>query len=180
VTVRTALAHRSRRRVEDIELRVAVSVAHLGLIARLVAVSIGSAALGAPNASLAIDDLWWQDELGGPFPLSISRRPTAQRGLSGSAIETITLRFAGQYTIAPRVLWGNVGSAANSAANLVQASHPDAGPAAKLAADAILADPRIDGGELKSGPRFRRDSCCLIYRLAEARQGVCGDCVLVR
>jgi ferric iron reductase protein FhuF len=47
-----------------------------------------------------------------------------------------------------------------------------------MAADAILADPRVDGGELRSGEDFRRKSCCLLYRLTGDRVAVCGDCVL--
>ena len=50
--------------------------------------------------------------------------------------------------------------------------------AAQSAADEKLADSRIDGGVLRSGPGFRRTSCCLIYRLAGSTAAVCGDCVL--
>jgi hypothetical protein len=44
----------------------------------------------------------------------------------------------------------------------------------------VLADHRVDGGNLHSGPGFRRRSCCLIYQAAGARVAVCGDCVLGR
>ena len=51
-------------------------------------------------------------------------------------------------------------------------------PSAALMADRVLADPRVDGGVLRSGPEFRRNSCCLIYQLAGDREACCGDCVL--
>lgn len=213
--VRAALATRGGRPADRIELRVAVSVAHLGLVARLVAPAIGAAALGA---SLPGDPagLWWQDELGGPYPLSVPvpdlavvpgpdgaavplpgsdgaagaamavpssepRRPDpAGRPdpLAATAIEAITRACLAGYSVSPRVLWGNVGSAAVSAAGLVEAARPDLAGAARAAADAVLADRRVDGGALRSGPGFRRRSCCLIYRLAGSTAAVCGDCVI--
>ncbi len=154
------------------ELRVAASVAHLGLVARLIAPMIGAAALGEP-VSWTLADLAWQDQLGGPYPLAAS--PTTAPG--PPAVEAITEAFA-PFGVSPKVLWGNVGSAANSAAQQISRARPDlAGPARK-AADAVLADPRVDGGVLRSGPEFRRNSCCLIYQLADDRAACCGDCVL--
>jgi ferric iron reductase protein FhuF len=76
------------------------------------------------------------------------------------------------------VLWGNIGSAANSAARLISTARSDLTIAAHTAADGILTDPRIDGGALRAGPLFRRRSCCLIYRIANTRTATCGDCIL--
>ena len=73
---------------------------------------------------------------------------------------------------------GNVASAANSAARLVATARPDRADAAHAAADQILADPRVEDGRLRSGPSFRRRSCCLIYRIAGTTAAACGDCVL--
>lgn len=122
--------------------------------------------------------MWWQDELGGPFPLSVVTRVGEDNSLSGSAVESITQGVIHQSGVSRRVLWGNVGSAVNSAAQLVAASRPELASAARESADTYLGDPRVDDGALRAGPDFRRRSCCLIYQLTDDRGAVCGDCVL--
>jgi len=154
-----------------VDPRVAASVAHLGLVARLLAPMIGAAALGEP-AAWSLDDLAWQDELGGPYPLSVASSPSA-----GAPVEAIT-EACTRFGVSRKVLWGNIGSAANSAAMQIARARPELSAAARDAADEWLADPRIDGGVLQSGPDFRRASCCLIYQLAGDRGACCGDCVL--
>ena len=176
--VRSALALGGNRPEDDVELRVAASVAHLGVVARLLAPAIGAVALGERGLSLDAADLRWQNQLGGPFPLSTVIRTGRSSLLRGDAVEALTLGFAGTYSLSDQVLWGNVGSAANGAAGLIAAARPDLAPRARMAADAILADPRVDGGGLRSGEDFRRKSCCLLYRLTGDRIAVCGDCVL--
>lgn len=178
-SVRAALAGGGP--VARIELRVAASITHLGVVARLLAPTIGAAALGLERAALGSDDLWWQDQLGGPFPLSIVDFTSGDAGpLVGSAVEAITVATAACYALSPQVLWGNVASAANSAAALIAGARPDDARRAYAAADRVLADPRIEGGRRHAGPSFRRNSCCLIYRIADTKSAVCGDCVLVR
>jgi FhuF 2Fe-2S C-terminal domain len=176
--VRTALAHRAGRQPADVEIRVAASVAHLGLIARILSPAIGAVALGHTPVSLSLDDLWWQNELGGPYPLSIAPAPTTEVPGAGPAVEAITAAIAERYAVSHHVLWGNVGSAANSAAQLISTARPDRKSTADAAADAILRDPRVDGGAVRAGPSFRRRSCCLIYRVANDRTATCGDCIL--
>ena len=170
--VRSALAASGRRQPEQIDGRVAASVTHLGLVARLIAPMIGAVALGEP-VSWSLADLAWQDQLGGPYPLAVSTTATA----GPPAAEAITEAFA-PFGVSPKVLWGNVGSAANSAAQQISRARPDLADPARKAADAVLADSRVDGGVLRSGPAFRRNSCCLIYQLADGAGGYCGDCVL--
>lgn len=176
--VRTALSQRAGRQPGDVEIRVAASVAHLGLVARLLAPAIGAIALGHPRVSLSLDHLWWQNEPGGPYPLSITPRSATEFAGAASAVEAITAAIAERYAVSHRVLWGNIGSASNSAAQLISTARGDLSVAAPAATDSILTDPRIDGGVLRAGPSFRRRSCCLIYRLAHDRAAVCGDCVL--
>ena len=175
--VRTALADRVNRRPEDIAIRVVASVAHLGLIARLLAPAIGALALGR-RVAMSPDELWWQNHLGGPYPLSVTVDPATDSPLPCGAVEAITRAFAERYGVSERVLWGNVGSAANSAARLISTARPDLTGTAHHAADSILADPRIDKGASSAGPDFRRRSCCLIYRIADDRTTICGDCIL--
>ncbi|BBZ80974.1 Uncharacterized Fe-S protein [Mycobacteroides abscessus subsp. abscessus] len=166
----------------EVDLRVAASVTHLGLIARILAPTIAAATCGV-RISQELEDLWWQDRLGGPFPLSVLKMESDQRerecsAVPGAAVESITRCVVGETGVSDRVLWGNVGSAANSAARLIAASRPALNGAARDIADTYLRDPRVDGGVLRAGPNFRRRSCCLIYQLAEDRTAVCGDCVL--
>ena len=157
----------------EVEARVAASVAHLGLVARLLAPTIGAAALGQ-SVSWSLSDLAWQDKLGGPYPLSVAVR---RRG-GPPAFEALTEAFI-PFGVSAKVLWGNVGSAINSGVMQIARVRPELFDAARTAADAMLADQRIDGGALRSGPAFRRASCCLIYRLGD-RSACCGDCVLTR
>ena len=68
---RNALASRAGRPAEEIELRVAASITHLGLVARLIAPSIAAAATGH-RLGIQPGEIWWQDTLGGPVPLSVA------------------------------------------------------------------------------------------------------------
>ncbi|HEX4829743.1 MAG TPA: (2Fe-2S)-binding protein [Trebonia sp.] len=199
--VRLALAARGGIPAASIELRVAASAAHLGLVARLVAPALGAAALGHPPG-YGLGDLWWQDKLGGPVPLSVPGG-TAQddappdgtardratwddtasgdwRGrLLGGVIAPLTAATARLAALSGRVLWGNVASAVNAAAAQVARSRPDLAAPAGDAARALFASPWLSPERQPPGPGFRRSSCCLFYRLAPGERAFCGDCVLV-
>lgn len=159
--------------------RVAASVAHLGLVARLLAPHIAGRALGL-RVRLDPEQVWWRDELGGPLPLScvLDPAPAEREPAVGEAVAALTEAVAGRHGVGVRVAWGNVGSAANGAASQIAAARPQLAEAARAAADRVLADPRVDGGALRTGPGFRRRSCCLIYRVFGRPEGLCGDCVL--
>jgi len=159
---------------EPVESRTAASTDHLGLVARLVAAHICARALGW-STDLAAAEVWWYQPAGGPLQLSFARAPTRRNPLQDNAIVEFTDTIQRLYGVSPRVLWGNVGSAANSTLTLLQRARPDLVDAARKAADDLLRDSRIDGGTTRTGPDFRRHSCCLIYR---AGVGLCGDCVL--
>ena len=189
-SIRAALATSSARPSGEIELRVAASVAHLGLTARLLSPVLGLAVLRGRRLELA--GSWWQPTLGGAFPLSIPRsvpaavgEPSAdsappfadwvRNGLIGRLVDAVGASCA----VSPRVLWGNVASAVNAAALTLARERPDRADAAlKLASDGLKKLPTERAGT--AGPQFRRASCCLIYRIAlpSRRSGVCGDCVL--
>jgi hypothetical protein len=143
-------------------------------------ISIGAAALTGHNIRLTADELWWQDDLGGPYPLSIAESFDCGDPLRGSAAEALTEAVVAQRACSEHVLWGNVASAANTAARLIAVARPDLARLAADIADTILSDRRVDGGSARSGPRFRRRSCCLIYRIAGTKQAVCGDCILAQ
>ena len=191
--VRAALAARDGQPPGEIELRVAASVAHLGLVARLVAPALGAAVTGH-RVDMRLDVLWWQDTLGGPVPLSIpvagplaepaggGARDTAEilpRRFLDEVIAPVTRTTRELVPISSRVLWGNVASGINAAASQAAASRPDLTGSAWQAARDWFASPLLGGERHPPGPAFRRSSCCLIYRVASGRPtAVCGDCVL--
>ncbi|MGH3956823.1 MAG: (2Fe-2S)-binding protein [Mycobacterium sp.] len=177
-SVRSSLAERAAVGVADVDLRVAASVTHLGLVARILAPTVAAATCGELRMSQESHELWWQDELGGPFPLSVVLRAGERNTLAGSAVESITQGVIDHTGVSHRVLWGNIGSAVNSAARLIASAQPELTDAAREVANTHLRDRRIDDGTLRAGPDFRRRSCCLIYQLTDDRSAVCGDCVL--
>jgi hypothetical protein len=191
--VRAALASRGGRPVDEVELRVAASVTHLGLVARLIAPALAAAA-GRHLLDMRLGGLWWQDTLGGPVPLSVPEQgcPVPGNGtgdglgaghdcrrLVDDVIAPVTSAVAELVPVSRRVLWGNVASAVNSAAHQVAAQRADLGSQAWAVAAAFFTSPRLAGERELPGPGFRRSSCCLIYRIAAVRgRGVCGDCIL--
>lgn len=177
---RAALAAGVQRQPGDIELRVAASIAHLGLVARIAAPAIAADVLGEQGISLRLHDLWWQDRLGGPYPLSVTAADPEDAGGSpvDGAVRELTEAMARDYPVNAHILWGNVASAANGAAGMIAANRPALADAAQVAADRMLADVRVEGGALRAGPGFRRRSCCLIYRIAPGADAFCGDCAL--
>lgn len=172
------------RPAEDVELRVAASVAHLGLVARLVSPVLAVAAVSGELLEPQLRRLRWQAELG-PFPLSAPEATTtadpgvlAERVLDGPVRQLVEATAA--FSVAPQVLWGNVASAVSGAVSAVADGLPQHAAAARGLRRALLErEPLCGTGELVGGT-FRRRSCCLIYRVAPERDGsVCGDCVLL-
>jgi hypothetical protein len=182
------LAASGRRPVDAIPLKVAASVTHLGLVARLIAPALAAAAC-RHDLDMGPDELWWQDTIAGPVPLSVTRGrrlgqragqrcgPPGSRQILDELICPITA--AGQTAVSPRVLWGNVASAINSAASQAAGHRPALGPAAWAVARAYLGHPQLSQEPAMPGPAFRRSSCCLIYKLTPGPpQPVCADCLL--
>ena len=188
-SVRAALAGRAGCSPDHVELRVAASITHLGLTARLMAPAVAAGA-GQHRLDLPLDELWWQDEIGGPVPLSIPGPPDprAHRGLPERAgpyrllddvIAPITAATSGLVAVSDRVLWGNLASAINGAASQVAAQLPALTRPALAVAASLAGHPGLAGERHPSGPQFRRSSCCLLYRLTPGRpRPVCGDCIL--
>ncbi|MEU9482323.1 (2Fe-2S)-binding protein [Streptomyces decoyicus] len=203
-SVRAALAGGGDRPAEAVELRVAASVAHLGLVARVVSPLLGLAALRRlPSPPPTLDDLRWHSGLGGAFALSLPRETVAAvaandavatddagsvagAGAAGALLEGPVrdlVDAVAAYSVSRRILWGNVASAVNGATAGIVSAAPALARPARTAALLMLRHPRLrDAHTLdpRNG-RFRRRSCCLIYRTApDAAGAVCGDCVLVR
>jgi hypothetical protein len=199
-SVRAALAAAGECLPEEIDLKVAASAAHLGLVARLVAPALGAAALGE-RVSFPLGELWWQDKLGGPVPLSVpAPRPAspascipaaadgtgalggwAERLLAG-LVAPVTIATSRLAAVSGQVLWGNAASGINAAARQAATARPDLADAAWEAARALFSSPWLSRERQPPGVAFRRSSCCLLYRLAPgaraASSAICGDCVL--
>ncbi|MDT0310383.1 (2Fe-2S)-binding protein [Streptomyces sp. DSM 44917] len=179
---------------QGVEFRVAASVAHLGLAARLLSPALVLALTRGRPLAPGLAGLWWQPVLGRPVPLSVPELPPAPRGdgaappdpecLLRACLDTgpaagLTGAFAA-LPLSSRVLWGNAASALHSAAEATAAARPDLAEAAWRVTAALLESPplRAVSGHTAEG-RFRRRSCCLYYRAAPGKAGpVCGDCVL--
>ena len=182
--VRGHLAAAGAQRPADVELRVAASVTQLGLTARLVSPALAVAVLSGswPRPALALAR--WQPVPGGAFPLSFDAAafaPGTPEDLLEGPVRDLVLATA-ELSVSPKVLWGNVASAVNGAATVLAGARPDLAAAARAAATLLLASPALRGAAEPPGTgRFRRRSCCLIYRAAPGRAGaLCGDCVLTR
>ncbi|KOG12121.1 MULTISPECIES: (2Fe-2S)-binding protein [Streptomyces] len=181
----TARVDRVAARLGTPERRVAASIAHLGLAARLWSTAIGPAALYGRFPDLAPGELHWDGALTSPDDLwwsGSATRPATVDELAAVVLEAhlvplhAALRRDGG--ISPRLLWGNAGSALAGALRELSrwaAVHrrPDAAERAAALVSGLLARPELAG--TVRGPRLRRSSCCLYYRCPGG--GLCGDCV---
>jgi hypothetical protein len=190
--VRGWLAAAGGQPTGSVELRVAASVAHLGLAARLVSPALAAAVLHRRPLSCDLGDLRWQPVLGGPVPLSLpadafgaprTRKSDGPGLLLGRLVDgplaELARRFE-QFGVSPHILLGNTASAVNGAATMIAAARPRlALRTAEFTASLLSRPPlRAQYGRASDGG-FRRRSCCLIYRAAPSGRGaLCGDCAL--
>jgi hypothetical protein len=177
---------------DAIEARVAASVTHLGLMARLISPALALAILGAGVPSLVLGQLRWQPVLGGAFPLSLPDTSLgSENGPKELADRLSTELFEGPipaineatrpFAVSEHILWGNVASAVNGAATAITNAAPHLAERAAQLATLLLAAPALRDTHttFPETGRFRRRSCCLIYRAAPDHAGpLCGDCAL--
>ncbi|MBO1753872.1 (2Fe-2S)-binding protein [Allobranchiibius sp. CTAmp26] len=171
-----------------VEPRVAASVMHLGLVARLVSPWVGLAARDGVHLPVEVDDLWWIPSLGGGFELAVApqafarERPVSLTVWADALVHDLLRPLVDAVHGSPTVLWGNTASAVNGAAVAGSAAHPESASRLRIVADGLLAAlpvPDVHTGQAGT-PDFRRRSCCLIYRVGGAARprALCGDCVL--
>ena len=176
------LASSAARAPADIEPRVAASVMHLGLSARLISPMLGYAALTGRMLEVDLDTVRWQPSPGGAFPLSlpwtVSDRPITRPFVDGAIAQLVSATLA-TVKLSPGLLWGNVASAVNGAAMVIATQRPDlAERVFGIAADLLTHARLRDTTQTPPGAAFQRRSCCLIYRTASPTpQAICGDCV---
>ncbi|GAA2133187.1 (2Fe-2S)-binding protein [Kitasatospora kazusensis] len=191
-TVRGHLAAAGGQPPEAVEERVAASVTHLGLVARLASPAFAVAVLDGALLRYDLREARWQPTPGGLFPLSLPLRapdpvadPAELAGRLAAELLDGTVRdlaeaFAG-FSVSPHILWGNTASAVNGAATAIGRSSPQLAARARELAARLLELPPLRGAGTSAvdGSGFRRRSCCLIYRAAPDHAGaLCGDCAL--
>jgi hypothetical protein len=181
LAVRAYLAGAGGQRPERVPVRVAASVTHLGMVARLISPALGMAVHTGWFPALNLVDLWWQPEMGGAFPLAIG----AVERADPDGMITGAVRELGEavrvFSVSDRVLWGNVASAINGAATMVGMARPVLASRAAEMASLLLEHPLLrDAGLRRPDGRFQRRTCCLIYQASptNSRDALCGDCVL--
>jgi ferric iron reductase protein FhuF len=135
----------------------------------------------------------WRPVLGGPYPLSFPA-PRPVRTAPASTVDEladlldrhvmqVSIRRIATTTrrvtpVASGLLWGNVASAVAGAVGQIAGAGPPLAPIAYGLAEALLDRPSLAGtGAFEAGYRFRRRSCCLIYRVG-SNAAFCGDCPL--
>jgi len=183
--VRRVLQERSGVPVDDLDLRACASIHALGLVSRLIAPALGSAALVGHVPALAIDQLRWQRVAGGPVPVAVTQASgedvsgvdEAAVALHEAVIEPsvapLLAAFEETFSLSPQVLWGNVASAVGGAATMLAQVECRFDPR-ELAQAVTARGPLRAMGDWT--PAFRRRNCCLFYKIPGG--GTCGDCVL--
>ncbi|MEU6197288.1 (2Fe-2S)-binding protein [Streptomyces sp. NPDC047061] len=174
------------------EPRVAASIAHQALAARLWSVALGCAVRHgrlpdlAPDllrwdpAATAPDDLWLTEVRalpGGADPAALA--DTVVQAVVPGHLEPLGEALRGRYGVAAGLLWGNAGSALAGAARELDRwaranNRADVAARTRTLTDALFAHPLLHASGTRTGPAFRRRSCCLYYRVPGG--GVCGDC----
>ncbi|MER6013912.1 (2Fe-2S)-binding protein [Streptomyces bluensis] len=168
------------------ETRVAVSLAHQGLVARLWAVALGSAALYDQVPDLAPGLLRWDPDGAAPDELWL----TEVRALPADAIGEVVREghlaplaaaLRERFRMPERLLWGNAGSALMGAVRQLERwaaarGRPDVRDRARGLAVDLFAHPGLS--DALDPVTLRRRSCCLYYRVPGG--GLCGDCCFDR
>ena len=160
----------------------------LGLAARLLSPALASAIVDGRLLELRPAQLYWQPAPDSAFPLAVpvdSRSaPDPADGLAElltGLIEHLVASLQAACPLSPQVAWGNVGSALNGAAIVLGQLRPERAAETYRLTEALLARPPLNLVTPVAGPSFRRNSCCLLYRIAPGgRDALCGDCVLIR
>ncbi|WP_327433812.1 (2Fe-2S)-binding protein [Streptomyces sp. NBC_01236] len=168
------------------ESRIAASIAHQALAARLWSIALGAAALHGRLPDLDPKLLHWDPDGSAPDDLWLSEvraLPVTATDEVVRAGHLVPLAAAlhSRYRVSPGLLWGNAGSALAGAVRQLDRwaranNRTEAGDRARGLASALFAHPDLSG---TLDPRtLRRRSCCLYYRLPGG--GLCGDCCFDR
>lgn len=174
-------------------VRIAASIAFLGLAARLVSPALGSTLSTGIVPLLTWDQLCWRAAPTGIVPFAcgpVEGRTIDPRSGNDSVallsetviapVLTLGATVAARFGLSGQVVEGNVASAITGATAAVARTGGCTERSAVDLATALLWRSGLAGSGSfiavdRPHPRFRRNSCCLLYR---AGGGLCGDCVL--
>ncbi|MFI9331727.1 (2Fe-2S)-binding protein [Kitasatospora sp. NPDC052868] len=175
------------QRLGGVEPRVAASILHLGLAARFCSVGLGAAALLGTVPELHPDRSYLRVPDQGPIDLWVpyedtgaDREPLADRLHRAVVQGQLTPLAAALRSVVPvsgQLLWGNAASALAGSLRMLNGQVAP-GPVRALVAELLGRAPLAGTGILR-GAAFRRNSCCLYYRVGPGA-GVCGDCCFDR
>lgn len=168
---------RSRLGVE--ETRVAASLLFQGVAGRLWSPVLATAALHRTVPDLSPGRLYWR--AGSPIRLAVAE---AAGRPAEAAAEVVLDRHLGPLAAAVRqvtpvaegLLWGNAASALAGALTVLAGRRPAAAESARHHVERLLGTPPLRGTGTLEPRGFRRNSCCLYYRVPGG--GLCGDCAL--
>ncbi len=178
----------------DVEDRVAASTAHLGVLARLVSPAVALTTLTRHAPDLGAH-LWFrfdkhrlQARLDYAGLVDDAAWARADDSMTGPLVRALLLPFgdllAGTTGLTPVIVLGNTASALRGAVTVLRGASPAVGSVAEQLVGDLLTVSELSGSWVVApdGPagqiRWRRQSCCLFYRIPGA--GLCGDCVLTR
>ncbi|WP_189962565.1 (2Fe-2S)-binding protein [Streptomyces violascens] len=187
--VRGRLAAAGGQPLDAVEVRVAASVTHLGLAARLLSPALAAFVLHGRLLTFGLCDVHWQPVLGGPIPLSVPGTAVSAGSVPPEELTAFLDGPLGElaattrpFSLSPHILQGNIASALNGAATMIAAARPELAERTRTAVTLLLDSPPLRGSATTTANgAFRRRSCCLIYRAAPGHKGsLCGDCVLNR
>lgn len=202
---RAGLATGSGLTTDEVMPRTAVSAAQVGLVSRLWSVALGSVALHSWVPELAAAQLLVAQTHRNPSPMALAD-PAAGRSVSDpaqaaqainelvvhAAVEDITDACRVRGRTAANVLVSNAASSLVAAARVIGAKVPQRSGLVDDVARLLLLQPWLAAGGAYQDPTdarhdpagaaqttgFKRNGCCLYYRLPG--HGLCPDCVLVR
>ncbi|MFC9842233.1 (2Fe-2S)-binding protein [Streptomyces sp. NPDC060223] len=168
------------------EPRVAASVAHQALAARLWSVALGTAALYGHLPDLDPRLLHWDPDGSAPDDLWLSEvrpLPVSAIGEVVRAGHLVPLAAAlrSRCRISAGLLWGNAGSALAGAVRQFDRwaranGRAEVGDRARMLAAELFSHSDLSG--TLDPNTLRRRSCCLYYRVPGG--GLCGDCWFIR
>ncbi len=187
-TTRAALATRAGVDLSSVDPKVAASTVQLALSSRLLSPAVAAAVWMHRLPLLTPSTMWWRpgdaDPLRLAVPASLGAHHCSDVAELVDALGTLLREVVSPLVEATRavvavsrlVLWGNVASALHTAITLsVRAQPSRKGTGTQLLAGMLARSPLA--GTSAPTLHFRRNSCCLRYRLPGAQ--LCGDCVLL-
>jgi hypothetical protein len=169
--------------LETDEPRVAASVLFQGIAGRFWAPVVATAVQHGVAPDLDPARTYWRPASPGPLALAapgVQGRPadaaTVYRIVVERHLAPLIEAIRTTTNVAEGLLWGNAASALMGSLTMISRKRSAHTDACRALIEELLTMPGLEGtGDFGPGG-FRRNSCCLIYRVPTGR--MCGDCAL--